>query len=107
MSAYDLSFKKVAETSEIPAGKMKFVEVAGVSVLLANIAGEYYAIGNKCTHRGCKLSSGVFGGETVKCPCHKSVFNVKTGAVVHGPASKPEPKYAVKVEEEQILVSVK
>ena len=102
-----MGFVKAALKQEIPEGKMKPVDAAGVSVLLANVAGEYYAIGNKCTHRGCKLSSGVLNGETVKCPCHKSVFNVKTGEVVHGPASKPEPKYAVKVEEEQILVSVK
>jgi 3-phenylpropionate/trans-cinnamate dioxygenase ferredoxin subunit len=102
-----MDFVKAALKKEIPTGKMKAVEVAGVSVLLANIAGEYYAIGNKCTHRGCKLSSGVFEGDTVKCPCHKSVFNVKTGEVLHGPASKPAPKYAVKVEEEQILVSAK
>ncbi len=102
-----MDFEKAALKEEIPAGKMKSVEVAGVSVLLANIAGEYYAIGNKCTHRNCKLSSGVFEGETVKCPCHKSVFNVKTGEVVHGPASKPAPKYAVKVEEDQIIVRVK
>jgi len=101
-----MDFAKVALKKEISAGKMKAIDVAGVSVLLANIAGEYYAIGNKCTHRGCKLSSGVFEGETVKCPCHKSVFNVKTGEVVHGPASKPEPKFAVKLEEEQLLVSV-
>ena len=102
-----MGFVKVASKQEITEGKIKAVDVTGVSVLLANIAGEYYAIGNKCTHRGCKLSSGVFEGETVKCPCHKSVFNVKTGEVMHGPTSKPEPKYAVKVEEEQILVSVK
>ena len=102
-----MDFVKVALKKEISAGEMKAINVAGVSVLLANIAGEYFAIGNKCTHRGCKLSSGVFDGEAVKCPCHKSVFNVKTGEVVHGPASKPAPKYAVKVEEEQILVSVK
>jgi nitrite reductase/ring-hydroxylating ferredoxin subunit len=102
-----MDFVKVALKKEIPVGKMKAVDVAGVSVFLANVAGEYYAVGNKCTHRGCKLSSGVFEGETVKCPCHKSVFNVRTGEVVHGPASKPVPKYAVKVEEKQILVRVK
>jgi 3-phenylpropionate/trans-cinnamate dioxygenase ferredoxin subunit len=102
-----MDFVKAALKKDIVAGKMKAVEMAGVSVLLANVAGEYYAIGNKCTHRGCKLSSGVFEGETVKCPCHKSVFNVKTGEVVHGPASKPALKYAVKVEGEQILVSIK
>ena len=90
-----MDFVKVVLKKEIHVGKMKAIDIAGVSVLLANVAGEYYAVGNKCTHRGCKLSSGVFEGETVKCPCHKSVFNVKTGEVVHGPASKPEPKYAV------------
>ena len=98
---------KAALKKDIVAGKMKAVDVAGVSVLLANVAGEYYAIGNKCTHRNCELSSGIFEGETVKCPCHKSVFNVKTGEVLHGPASKPTPKYAVRVEKEQILVSIK
>jgi nitrite reductase/ring-hydroxylating ferredoxin subunit len=106
-SEKDMDFERVALKREIPIGEMKAIDVAGVSVLLANIAGEYYAIGNKCTHRGCKLSKGVFEGETVKCPCHRSIFNVKTGEVMHGPASKPEPKYAIKVEEEQILVSVK
>jgi nitrite reductase/ring-hydroxylating ferredoxin subunit len=102
-----MDFTKVCLKKEIPVGKMKAVDVAGVSVLLVNVNGEYYAMGNKCTHRGCKLSKGALDGETVKCPCHKSVFNMKTGAVVHGPASKPEPQYTVKVEEEQILVSVK
>jgi nitrite reductase/ring-hydroxylating ferredoxin subunit len=102
-----MDFVKAALKKEIAAGKMKAVDVTGVSVLLANVAGEYYAIGNKCTHRGCKLSSGTLNGETVKCPCHKSVFNVKTGEVLHGPASKPAPKYAVKVEEQQILISIK
>jgi phenylpropionate dioxygenase-like ring-hydroxylating dioxygenase large terminal subunit len=53
-----MDFVKAALKKEIPAGKMKAVDVAEVSVLLANIADEYYAIGNKCTHRGCKLSSG-------------------------------------------------
>ena len=101
-----MDFMKVALKKEIPAGKMKAVYVAGVPVLLVNVNGEYYAIGNKCTHRGCKLSKGTLDGETVKCPCHKSVFNVKTGAVMHGPASKAEPKYTVKTEEEQIQVSV-
>ena len=78
-----MDFMKVALKKEIPAGKMKAVYVAGVPVLLVNVNGEYYAIGNKCTHRGCKLSKGALDGETVKCPCHKSVFNVKTGAVMH------------------------
>jgi len=99
-----MGFVKVASKDEIPVGKMKLVEENGTPSLLANVAGEYYAIGNKCTHRSCKLSSGTLEGEIVKCPCHGSKFNVKTGEVMHGRAYKPEPKYTVKVEKDQLLV---
>jgi 3-phenylpropionate/trans-cinnamate dioxygenase ferredoxin component len=97
-------FVKVALKEEVRAGKMKLVEANGTPILLVNISGEYCAIGNKCTHRGCKLSSGTLEGEIVKCPCHGSKFNVKTGEVIHGPAAKPEPKFTVKVEKDQILI---
>jgi len=100
-----MGFVKVASKEDVSAGKMKLAEANGTLVLLANVAGEYYAIGNKCTHRGCKLSSGTLDGEIVKCPCHGSKFNVKTGEVMHGPANKPEPKYTVKVEKDQVLVN--
>ncbi len=99
-----MGFVKVASKEDVPAGKMKLMEANANAVMLANVAGEYYAIGNKCTHRGCKLSSGTLEGEIVKCPCHGSKFNVKTGEVMHGPANKPEPKYTVKVDADQILV---
>jgi nitrite reductase/ring-hydroxylating ferredoxin subunit len=101
-----MDFVKIAITKELTEGKMMLAEVNGSPILVANIGGEYYAIGNKCTHRGCKLSNGTLNGDIIKCKCHGSSFNVKTGEVVHGPASKPEPKYTVKVEGDQILVSI-
>jgi nitrite reductase/ring-hydroxylating ferredoxin subunit len=101
-----MGFVKVTSKEEVPEGKMKLIEANGTPVLLANVAGEYYAIGNKCTHGSCKLSSGKFEGEIVKCPCHGSKFNVKTGEVAHGPAAKSEPKYTVMVDKDQILVDV-
>jgi len=73
---------------------------------MANVEGTYYAIGDICTHMGRLLSGGVLRGENVTCSCHMSVFNVKTGAVVKGPARKPEPTFQVKIEEGQLLVNV-
>ena len=101
-----MDFVTIATTKELPEGKMMLAEANGSPILLAKIGGEYYVIGNKCTHRGCKLSNGTLNGDIIKCKCHGSSFNVKTGEAVHGPASKPEPKYIVKVEEDQILVSI-
>jgi len=99
-----LEFVNVATKLDVPTDKMKSVEVNGKSILLANVGDEYYAIGDKCTHRSCKLSKGKLIGEIVKCPCHGSRFNVKTGEVIGGPATKPEPRYEVKIEEDQIKI---
>jgi 3-phenylpropionate/trans-cinnamate dioxygenase ferredoxin subunit len=55
---------------------------------------------------GCMLSDGELTGENVKCVCHGSIFSLKTGGVVKGPARQPEPAYQVKVEGEDIMVAV-
>jgi nitrite reductase/ring-hydroxylating ferredoxin subunit len=55
---------------------------------------------------GCKLSGGKIDGETVRCPCHGSVFSVMTGEVVKGPAKKQEPVYSVTVENGELFLDV-
>jgi len=102
-----LGFVKVASAKNLSAGKMMGVESGDKSILVANIDGKYYAIGDRCTHRGCKLSGGTLKEDgVVACPCHGSNFDVKTGNVVKGPAKTPEPSFQVKVEQDDILVNV-
>jgi|WetSurMetagenome_2_1015567.scaffolds.fasta_scaffold41631_5 nitrite reductase/ring-hydroxylating ferredoxin subunit len=99
-----LSFVNIASKNELTEGKMKGITVNGISILLVNLQGKYYAIGNICTHMACKLSNGSLQGDIAQCPCHGSRFEVKTGKVVGGPAFKPETAYQVKVEGDQIQV---
>jgi 3-phenylpropionate/trans-cinnamate dioxygenase ferredoxin subunit len=106
-----LTLVKVAEISEIPSGQMKTVKLAEKEVLIANVNGVYYAIGNICTHQRGDLSKGTLEGITVTCPKHKSKFDVTTGKVISGPKIplmhpkiKDEPTYVVKVEGKDILL---
>lgn len=101
-----MAFVKVASTEDLSVGDKIGAKTGDKEILIANLNGKYYAIGNKCTHRGCKLSEGMIEGENIKCPCHGSMFNIKTGKVTHGPAKNPEPTFKVKVEGNQILVEV-
>ncbi len=101
-----MGFIKVLSTNELPSGSMKGVELGGKPMLLANLEGKYYAIGNVCTHMGCTLTDGTLNGEVITCPCHGSRFNVRNGTIVGGPAKKPEPAYEVKMEGDQILINV-
>jgi nitrite reductase/ring-hydroxylating ferredoxin subunit len=106
-----LSFIKVAETSEIPLGQMKAFKFVEKQVLIANVKGIYYAIGNICTHMNGELSKGTLEGNTVTCPNHKARFDVTTGKVISSPRVlfmhpkiKDEPAFAVKVEGKDILL---
>lgn len=85
---------------------VKGIVADGKEILLVNLGKTITAIGNKCTHMGCRLSSGKIDGETIRCACHGSMFNVRTGQVVRGPAARPEPAYTVTVENGEIFIDV-
>ena len=61
------NFVPVARISEIPVGKMKMVKFLDREILIANVNGNYYAIGNKCTHAGGDLSQSTLEGNVVTC----------------------------------------
>jgi 3-phenylpropionate/trans-cinnamate dioxygenase ferredoxin subunit len=104
---------KVAETSEIPIGNLKMVKLEGKEILITNLDGTYYAVGNRCTHAGGDLSKGSLDGNIITCPRHGSKFDVTTGKVVAGPkilflrpTIKDEPFYEVKVDGKNILLKI-
>lgn len=97
-------FVKAAMVKDLEPSRMVAVEAEGREIVVVNMDGKYYAIGNRCTHMSCLLSDGSFKDGNVTCPCHMSVFDVRTGSVLKGPAKKPEPAYQTKVEGEQLMV---
>jgi 3-phenylpropionate/trans-cinnamate dioxygenase ferredoxin subunit len=106
-----LSFVKVAETTEIPVGKMKMVKIDDKEFLIANVNGNYYAIANRCTHRAGDLSKGSLNGNIVTCPVHGSKFDVTTGKALSGPKiaffkgkTSDEPSFEVKIEGNDIML---
>jgi len=101
-----MTTKKVGTVKELEYAPMKGVVVDGKEILIVKTGTKIFAIGNKCTHMGCKLSSGKLEGETVRCPCHGSMFNVRTGEVVKGPAKNPEHFYTVTVENDEFSIDL-
>jgi 3-phenylpropionate/trans-cinnamate dioxygenase ferredoxin component len=57
-----------------------------------------------CTDRPCPLSGGLLTGTTIMCQCHGSRFDITTGAVTNGPATKPLSAYEVREVEGSIQV---
>lgn len=85
---------------------MKCVRIGGRRILLANVAGRFYAADDTCTHEEASLSSGVLKGELVRCPLHGSRFNVCTGKALEEPAEQNLRIYPVRREGDSILVAI-
>jgi hypothetical protein len=58
-------FVDMARVDEIPAGKMKHVEVNGKEIVIANMNGKFYPLDDRCAHMNAPLSRGNLTGDVV------------------------------------------
>lgn len=97
---------KVARIHDLQDGEMREVVVGKTKVLLVRLKGKFFAIGGECTHYGGPLAEGVLSGHRVICPWHQAVFDVMNGDLEEPPALDSEPCYAVRVEGDEVIVTV-
>jgi 3-phenylpropionate/trans-cinnamate dioxygenase ferredoxin component len=99
-------FVPVAKTNELPDPGKMLVEVGERLVVLIHAAGHYYALDDICTHDGGPLSEGPLDPQvgTLACPRHGAKFDIKSGAALTMPATKPTKAHEVKVDGAQISV---
>jgi nitrite reductase/ring-hydroxylating ferredoxin subunit/hemoglobin-like flavoprotein len=86
--------------SDLMAGQIRLVRVDEENVAVFNVDGTFFATQEACTHQGGPLSEGILEGSCITCPIHGSRFDVTTGAVVRGPATRPVRTYRVEVKED-------
>lgn len=97
-------FTRVCRADEIIDGQIVRVRLNGTVMALANSKGRYFAIQEFCTHRYGPLSEGKIENDQVVCPWHRSCFELKTGAVTHGPAKVAANAYEVSVRTNDIYI---
>ena len=66
-------------------------------VSVARVGGRLYAFDDLCTcaPQTCPLSGGLLEGTSIMCQCHGSHFDIRTGAVIDGPATEALATYEV------------
>jgi 3-phenylpropionate/trans-cinnamate dioxygenase ferredoxin component len=98
---------RVATTAEVPVDSLKRVVAGSQEICLAHAEdGNFYALGDVCTHEEFLLSQGELFGFDVECPQHGSRFNLKTGLVTGLPAVVPAKTYPVTIEGSDLFVEV-
>ena len=76
-----------------------YLEDRKLRISIARVARRLYAFDDLCTCLGreaCPLSGGLLTGTSIMCQCHGSRFDLTTGAVISGPATRALQAYEVR-----------
>jgi nitrite reductase/ring-hydroxylating ferredoxin subunit len=111
----------VARVGEIAPGGRKIFTVAGRTVGVFHVNGEYHALLNRCPHQGAPLCEGMLvslvessgpgeyrtvrQGEMLRCPWHGWEFDIRTGQSWCDPSKLRVKTYPVSVESGEGFVS--
>ncbi|GAA4220600.1 3-phenylpropionate/trans-cinnamate dioxygenase ferredoxin subunit [Streptosporangium album] len=101
-----MTFEKVCKLTDIPDGGVIGLEVGEIPVALVRRGAEVFALHDVCSHAEVKLSEGEVYDETLECWLHGSCFDLRSGKPTGPPATKPVPVYHVKIDGDDVLVSL-
>lgn len=96
----------VAHVNDLQNGEKQTVSVGETEVLLIRQNDRYLAIAAYCTHYKAPLAEGVLSGDHIVCPWHNAYFNITTGDQQEPPGLDSLPRYAVRIDGDQVIVSV-
>lgn len=97
---------KVTTLDQLKPGQMRYVDVDGLPIALANVGGAIHAFSDSCRHAGGSLSSGVLRDDVVTCPLHGWAFNVRTGKSVIPPIGLRITSYEVRIDGDDVFVVI-
>ncbi len=101
-----LEYVEIAPADQLTDGKRLFVELGGKSIVLFNLAGKLFAIGDVCSHDNGPVGDGEIEENEIICPRHGARFDIRTGKATSLPALVDIPAYPVRVMEGMVQIGM-
>jgi 3-phenylpropionate/trans-cinnamate dioxygenase ferredoxin subunit len=101
-----LEFVPVATVNELGDGERIIFDIGGESIALFNVAGEYFAIADRCSHDDGPVAEGELKNHEIECPRHGARFDLRTGKALSLPAVIDIPAYPVRIQGKDILIGL-
>ena len=77
----------------------------GKCIAIFHVDGEYFATSGICTHEHAFLSEGYIDHDTIECPLHQGIFNIRTGKAMSPPVTQDLETYETKMEDGIVYVN--
>jgi nitrite reductase/ring-hydroxylating ferredoxin subunit len=104
------SWVSLGRVSDLPDGAPSARQVGATPVVVVRRGTTVHALGDACSHLAGPLHEGSVTSEgsqdCIVCPWHASTFRLRDGAVVHGPATAPQPVLETRVVGEYVQARV-
>ena len=103
-----MSLERLCATTDLADGEARRFDVGEHRIALVHLSGDWYALGDRCSHADISLSEGEVLVEecAIECWKHGSSFDLRTGEPQSLPATRPVPTYNVKVEGDDVWVEI-
>ncbi|MER7584886.1 bifunctional 3-phenylpropionate/cinnamic acid dioxygenase ferredoxin subunit [Kitasatospora sp. NPDC097691] len=101
-----MTFLRACALSDLQEDVPKRVDLNGVPVSVVRTDEGVFAVNDVCSHANVSLSEGEVEDCMIECWLHGSSFDLRTGKPSGLPATKPVAVYPVKIEGDDVLVSV-
>lgn len=99
-------FVKAGKFSALSDPGREVVEIDDRMIVLFRVGQDVFALDDVCTHDGGPLGDGRLDGFAIVCPRHGARFDIRTGAVLALPATRPTVSHAVKLDGDDIYVKI-
>jgi 3-phenylpropionate/trans-cinnamate dioxygenase ferredoxin subunit len=100
---------RLCGVGDVPAGEARRFSLGEREVAVVNLGGEgFRAVDAVCSHAHYYLDEGEVDVDerTIECPKHGSTFDLETGKPTTLPALVPVEAFAVKVDDDDVMIEV-
>ena len=98
----------VCAVGELPQDSGRVVRTASLDIGVYNLAGELYAVEDRCSHDDGPLAEGELDAEVgvAVCPRHGARIDIRSGRPLTLPAVLPVATFPVLVEDGRVVVEL-
>jgi nitrite reductase/ring-hydroxylating ferredoxin subunit len=98
------AWRAVADETDVVEGARIRKQVGNNQVLISRLGGEFCAVSAVCSHAGGPLDELPIENAQLHCPWHGSRFDLRTGRVIHGPATAALPVFDVRTKDGKVEI---
>jgi nitrite reductase/ring-hydroxylating ferredoxin subunit len=98
-----LGWHDLCRIYDLPDGRVTRRQLGYLSLAVVRQGSEVFALADRCSHLGGPLHQGTLTRDEdhpcLTCPWHGSIYRLRDGTVVHGPATARQPAFDTRIAE--------